>query len=131
MTARVPSSLARVGTMKAAKKAGRFPVSSVENRTVDGIVFDSAKEARRYAELKILQRAGKIADLTPQVALDVNIDGKHYCRFTVDFSYREPASADFIYEEVKSSGTAKDSAYRLRRKAAELFHGIQIREVVL
>ena len=30
---------------------------------VDGIKFDSLKEARRYQELRLLERAGKIADL--------------------------------------------------------------------
>ena len=34
---------------------------------VDGIKFDSLKEARRYQELRLLERAGKIADLRLQV----------------------------------------------------------------
>ena len=33
---------------------------------LDGIVFDSRKEAGRYAELKLLERAGHIEDLTLQ-----------------------------------------------------------------
>ncbi len=35
--------------------------------TVDGITFDSRKEARRYTELKLLERTGKITDLQRQV----------------------------------------------------------------
>jgi hypothetical protein len=31
-----------------------------------------------------------------------------------------------IIEEVKSTGTMKDAAYRLRKKAAELYHGIEV-----
>lgn len=34
---------------------------------VDGIEFDSKKEANRYSELKILERAGKIKNLQMQV----------------------------------------------------------------
>lgn len=34
--------------------------------TLDGIVFDSKKEARRYGELSMLQRAGEISDLELQ-----------------------------------------------------------------
>ncbi len=34
--------------------------------TVDGIVFDSKKEATRYGQLKLLERAGKISDLKIQ-----------------------------------------------------------------
>lgn len=30
---------------------------------IDGITFDSAKEARRYMELKLLERAGEISNL--------------------------------------------------------------------
>lgn len=35
--------------------------------TIDGITFDSKKEAYRYKELKLLQKAGEISDLRPQV----------------------------------------------------------------
>lgn len=34
--------------------------------TVDGIEFDSKKEAQRYYELKLLQRAGVISELELQ-----------------------------------------------------------------
>ena len=34
---------------------------------IDGITFDSRKEARRYTELKLLERTGKITDLQRQV----------------------------------------------------------------
>ena len=39
--------------------------------TVDGITFDSVKEARRYSELILLQRAGKIKDLRRQVKFEL------------------------------------------------------------
>ena len=34
---------------------------------VDGITFDSKKEAKRYSELKLLERCGAISDLELQV----------------------------------------------------------------
>ena len=34
---------------------------------VDGITFDSRKEAKRYQELKLLEKAGEIKDLRRQV----------------------------------------------------------------
>ena len=111
-------------------KRGRFPVAPKAERTVNGIVFDSKKEARRYAELLLLQRAGEIADLEPQVACKVAINRQHYCTFTVDFYYVDRRTKKPVYEEVKSSGTATDAAYRLRRKAAELFHGIEVTEII-
>lgn len=111
------------------RRPGRFPVAQKADRTVDGILFDSKKEATRYAELKLLQRAGEISNLETQVAMKVFLRGQPYCTFTVDFCYRE-AAGKLVYEEVKSSGTAKDDAYRLRRKAAEIYHGVEITEVI-
>lgn len=35
--------------------------------TYDGIIFDSKKEAQRYAELKLLERTGRIKELRRQV----------------------------------------------------------------
>ena len=39
--------------------------------SVDGIVFDSIREARRYKDLKLLQASGKISDLRLQVAFEL------------------------------------------------------------
>ena len=38
---------------------------------VDGITFDSIREARRYKDLKLLQAAGKISDLRLQVSFEL------------------------------------------------------------
>lgn len=38
---------------------------------IDGITFDSKKEARRYAELKLLLRGGEIRDLRLQVEYEL------------------------------------------------------------
>lgn len=93
-------------------------------------MFDSKKEATRYAELRLLERAGVISDIETQRPFKVAVGGKHFCTFTVDFAYTECGSGRVVYEEVKSTGTNKDAAYRLRRKAAELFHGVKITETV-
>jgi hypothetical protein len=108
--------------------ANRFAVAPKADRTMDGIVFDSKKEATRYAELKLLQRAGKIESVEIQPSWKVEINGKHFCRFTADFAYRDGFS--LVIEDVKSTGTAKDAAYRLRKKAAELAYGIHVTEVI-
>ncbi len=108
---------------------GRFAVSAKVDRTLDGIVFDSKKEAFRYAELKLLQRIGEIDRLEVQPTWNVEINGKHFCRFTADFSYLDRRLGPVI-EDVKSTGTAKEAAYRLRKKAAELAHGINVTEVI-
>lgn len=62
---------------------------------IDGIVFDSKKEANRYQELKLLERAGKISDLTlqPEFELQEAFEkhGKKFrpIKYKADFSYIE------------------------------------------
>jgi hypothetical protein len=116
----------------------RFPA---KRTTVDGFTFDSKREAKRYGELKMLEKGGEIADLKIHPEFPVDIKGRHFCIYTADFSYNElrrHRDADVaglflvtvraVVEDVKSSGTRKDTAYRLRKKAAELYYGITITE---
>lgn len=109
----------------------RFKVSAKEDRTVDGITFDSKGEMKRYLDLKLAVKAGLIRDLQLQFAFQVAIGGRHYCTYTADFSYIDVPTGRVIYEDVKSTGTAKDAAYKLRKKAAELYHGVKITEFLI
>ena len=110
------------------KNNNRFKVSPVEERTLGGVVFASKKEMKRYAELQLLQRAGEVQDLELQPEFRVSINGEHYCTYTADFAYTEHGQR--VIEELKSTGTAKDAAYRLRKKAAELFYGIKVKVII-
>lgn len=87
--------------------------------TVDGIVFHSAKEAKRYGELKLLQRAGKISELKLQPKFKLVIEET----YIADFSYVENGAK--VIEDVKGFLTA---TYRRKRKAIRVQHGIVIRE---
>lgn len=113
-------------SLDAPARKGRFAVADKESRTIDGEVFDSKVEARRWANLKLLERAGHISQLTCQPSWDVMINGQHFCRYTADSSYFCNERKRLVVEEVKTSGTEKDTAYRLRKKAAELAHGIKV-----
>jgi hypothetical protein len=108
----------------------RFAVVAPELRTLDGIVFASKKEMTRYAELKIGVRANIISDLELQPKFPVLLKSKDgakealFCTYTADFRYKKGGVE--VIEELKSSGTAKDAAYRLRKKAAELYYNMKI-----
>lgn len=125
-------SISIADAIKAASRArrSRFQVAPKIQRTVDGITFDSKKEATRYGELKVLEKAGLISDLMLQKKFPVQIGGKHFCNYSADFVYYDREQGRTIVEDVKSTGTAKDAAYRLRVKAAELAHGIVVDEVI-
>jgi Protein of unknown function (DUF1064) len=106
--------------------ARRFPVVPVELRTMDGIVFDSKTEMSRYAGLKVMERAGLIKDIERQPSFPVEINGHPYCTYTADFRYVDTGSGEVVIEDVKTTGTVKDPAYALRKKAAELFYDVEI-----
>jgi len=118
--------------IRAASRArrSRFQVAPKIERTLDGITFASKKEATRYATLKLLERAGKIRDLKLQPKFPVEINGRPFTTYSADFSYYDRELGRVVIEDSKSTGTAKDAAYRLRRKAAELAHGIEVVEVL-
>jgi len=111
------------------ERKGRFAVSSREDRTVDGKVMDSKKEAVRFAELQLLERLGEIEALEPHPSWRVEINGQHFCTYTADATYI-CKKRGLVIEDTKSSGTQKDAAYRLRKKAAELAHNIKVTEVI-
>lgn len=102
---------------------------------VDGIKFDSKKEARRYRELMAFLRAGKIRDLKlqPQFTLQESYktpEGKRVqaIRYVADFSYFDCDLDKDVVEDVKSKAT-KTREYEMKRKLMLDRFGIEIREV--
>lgn len=98
---------------------------------LDGITFDSKKEANRYAELKLLERSGAIHNLQRQVRYELipaqKKDGKtveRACHYIADFVYEENGKT--VVEDVKGYRTKE---YVLKRKLMLQVHGIEVREV--
>lgn len=93
---------------------------------IDGITFDSAKEARRYMELKLLERAGEISNLQRQVKYDlIPKRGKERSvTYIADFVYQE--NGNTVVEDVKGVRT---NEYILKRKLMNWVHDIQIKEI--
>ena len=105
-----------------------------QKTTLDGITFDSRKEANRWAELKLLERAGKITFLQRQVSFVLVPkqvrDGKMIERpvvYKADFAYKDETGRDVV-EDVKSKAT-KTQVYILKRKLMLWEYGIEVREV--
>lgn len=98
--------------------------------TVDGITFDSKKEAKRYQELKLLQRANKIEDLRLQVPY-VLIDKSKYGRqikYIADFVYYDKELRQEVVEDTKSEAT-KTPVYRLKKRLLAEKYDIEIKEI--
>ena len=119
--------------------------------TVDGIEFDSQKEANRYYELRLLERAGVITDLELQKEYELIPtqyeyferygkngkrlkDGKRCieqsCIYKADFAYKENGKTVVEdtkgYRDPSSAGYAK---FVIKRKLMLYIHGIKIKEV--
>lgn len=101
--------------------------------TLDGHQFDSVREATRYSELKLLERAGQITDLGLQPRFELipkqrRADGKaeRACEYVADFRYTDTATGQTVIEDAKGMRTRD---YILKRKLMLQVHGISVREV--
>ena len=100
---------------------------------VHGIAFDSRREARRYVELSLLQRAGEIRDLKLQEKFELipavkDETGKVVERaayYIADFVYTDK-NGQQVVEDAKGARTRE---YILKRKLMRWRHGISIVEV--
>ena len=114
---------ALTGLLPAAKK-NKYRAIRTE---VDGIVFASKKEAQRYSELVILQRAGLISDLETQPKFPIKIKGDLVCTYIGDFMYIDLAAEGGLkIEDVKGVRTPM---YRLKNKLVKALYGFDIIEV--
>jgi len=91
---------------------------------VDGLEFQSKREANRYGELKLLLHAGEISDLERQVRFKIDVGGIHVCDYIADFVYGKAHGA-VVVEDVKGMRTP---IYRLKRKLMKAVHAIDIVE---
>ena len=109
---------------------------------VDGIRFASQKEAKRYQELKLLERAGEIEalELQPRFVLKTLLTtgmmrhavkalaGEHPVvgSYVADFKYYDLRDTTWKIEDVKGF---KTPLYRWKKKHVEAQYGVTIREV--
>lgn len=92
---------------------------------IDGILFDSRAEARRYQDLKLLQQAGEISGLELQPKYPLVVNGVKIGLYTADFKYTDCSNGLEIVEDVKGMRTRD---YVLRKKLVKALYGIDILE---
>lgn len=114
---------------------------------VDGMVFDSKKEASRYEELLLLQKAGAISGLRRQVRYvlipaqrewcdEIYTRGENKgknkpgrllereCTYVADFVYCQ--NCEVVVEDTKGFRTKE---YIIKRKLMLYMHHIRIKEI--
>lgn len=121
---------------------GKIPAHYFKNRReakyknepsiIDGHRFPSKKEARRYSQLKILEKAGEIHSLQLQVAFELQPKFKNpetgetirAIKYIADFVYKD-SEGNIHIEDAKGFNT---DVYELKKKMM-LYHGHKIEEV--
>lgn len=126
-----PQTLREALAMKPKRKYRNVPT------VVDGIRFDSKAEARRYSELKMLEKVKQIRclELQPGWALFVNAGGGPYAigTYKADFQYEKRTAGDCdgpgwdrVVEDVKGIDTPLS---KWKRKHLKAQYGIDVQLV--
>ena len=107
--------------------------SKAKKTEVDGHKFDSKKEAVRYQELKLLERAGKIQNLQIQPrfqlsnhATTVKYPNGRIAAYTADFEYLDLETGQLVTEDVKGSWVTDIAKLRMA-----VFEAIYLRKVTI
>ena len=127
--------MGRMTSAQAAKAFGaRMPVLpsgkpkrhkyGAQRTEADGLWFDSKKEARRYTDLKFMERIGEIQSLQLQMKFPLSVAGVVIGRYVADFVYFQDGKR--VVEDVKGM---KTDMYRWKKKHMQAEYGITIREV--
>lgn len=109
--------------------AARASKYHAKKTVVDGIEFDSAKEAKRYTRLRALEDEGKIRHLRLQVPFELvpsfECDGVKYrgMRYVADFVYVRDGA--LVVEDCKGFKTAE---YKLKKKLMAYVNHVNIEE---
>lgn len=121
------------------KKSNKLHAEKVDLTMPDGTLmhFDSKREARRYMDLWLMQRAGEISGLRTQVKYELipkqaHKDGtkERAIEYVADFVYEQ--GGETLVEDSKGFRDTSSAAYRLfvmKRKMMLYFYGITVREV--
>jgi len=113
-------------------KYGRYKVAEQQERTIDGIVFASKAEMRRYRELKLLEKSGKIRNLRlqPKFLLLAGFwrwkEYHHPIHYVGDFLYYDKEKKRKVVEDVKGVET---EVFKIKRKLFTIRHNLELQIV--
>lgn len=105
-------------------RRGKYNVAAKEDRTCDGIVFDSVTEMEHYMNLVLLQKRGEISKLQLQPKFEFVVNGVKLGRFKPDFAYLDKENKPVI-EDVKGWKVSKRTGKLLPRVDREF--GLKVR----
>ena len=131
-------------------KTNKYSNKKVE---IDGITFDSKKEAKRYQELKLLEQAGEITNLQLQKEYLLIPEQREFtnetykkgknkgcfkkgkllerkCTYIADFVYFDREKQETVVEDVKGfKGSKAYDVFVIKRKLMLKVHGVRVKEI--
>jgi hypothetical protein len=110
-----------------AKKAAKIPKFRNKKKVVNGLEFDSTKEARRWQDLVLWQSSGQITGLVRQHEYPLFVNGILICRYVADFVYNREGQA--VVEDVKSKPTREKPDYIIKKKLMKAIFNFEIQEI--
>lgn len=136
MTNSTPTTTGKA-TSSAVSASGSAKVLANKHRAVkreyNGMTFDSERELKRWQELELLQKAGKIVHLQRQfpfvLAESVVLGGrkKPAIRYVADFTYWTATGCPaYIVEDAKSPHLRTNPVFRLKMHLLKLVHWIEV-----
>jgi hypothetical protein len=90
---------------------------------VDGIKFDSKKEASHYLVLKQKRDKNEICDLQLQPKFSISFNGVKICTYIADFRFLDLEKAEYVTQDVKGFITP---VFRIKQKLVKAFHNIDV-----
>ena len=124
MTINYPNGHKPVPVKTPLKQAKKSKYGAVKTE-IDGIIFDSKHEAKRYQELRLLERAGEINNLclqVPYILIYKSMYGRSI-KYVADFVYSRNGLT--VVEDAKGM---KTPVYRLKKRMMAEKYGIKIKE---
>lgn len=85
---------------------------------VDGEKFDSKLEMRRWIDLRIMERTGKISGIVRQKAFPLMVGEVEVGQYVADFVYRDTATGSVVIEDAKGVVTPL-CRWKLKHMAAQ------------
>ena len=122
MSGKALETITREEYFKLTKPKNKYFANKTE---VDGIWFDSKKEAERYRQLKVLERCGQIRNLTLQPRFPLIVNESRICEYRADFSYYSMRTCEPVVEDTKGKPTRE---YKLKKALFEALYGRRILE---
>ncbi|MDX1158429.1 DUF1064 domain-containing protein [Sinorhizobium medicae] len=91
--------------------------------TVDGVKFDSKREAEFYSSLKQLERAGQVYEVELQKPYALTVNGQLVCTYKADFAFYDAIQKRNRVVDIKGVATRD---FNIKRKLMRAIYGIDV-----